>query len=65
MDWVVRQEMRLFFEQLSGQVGEAEAADMAMNGINLINEVMAQLHVRGAMRALAERPEAAMPEMLS
>jgi len=59
MEWVVAQEMRLFFGQLAGQVGEAEAADMALDGINIINDVMAQLHIRGALRALAARaPEA-------
>ncbi len=55
MDWVVAQEMKLFFRHLAGQIGEAEAADMALDGITIINEVMAQLHVRGALRALGER----------
>ena len=55
MDWVVAQEMRLFMEHLTGHVGETEAADMAMHGIGLINEVMAELHVRGALQALGAR----------
>jgi hypothetical protein len=46
---------QLFFGHLAGQIGEAEAADMALDGITIINEVMAQLHVRGALRALGER----------
>lgn len=54
MDWVVGQEVRLFFGHLAGQLPENEAADMAMNGIALINEVMAQLHVRAALRQLGE-----------
>lgn len=55
MHWVVGQEMRLFFSHLAGQVGEGEAADMAINGISLINEVMAQLHVREALKQLGAR----------
>lgn len=55
MHWVVAQEMRLFFSHLAGQVGEGEAADMAMNGIALINEVMAQLHMREALKQLGAR----------
>jgi len=59
MDWVVTQEMKLFFGHLAGRIGEAEAADMALEGITLINEVLAQLHVRGALRHLAERHHSA------
>ncbi|WP_439534806.1 MerR family transcriptional regulator [Polymorphobacter sp.] len=55
IDWVVAQEMKLFFGHLAGNVGEAEAADMALEGMNIINEIIGQLHLRASLRILGTR----------
>lgn len=55
VEWVTAQEMRLFFERTAGQVGEARALDMATRGVEIINELLAQLRTRALLRKLGER----------
>lgn len=55
VDWLVAQEMKMFFGHLAGEVGEAQAADMASRGVALINDLLAQLHNRAVVKALRAR----------
>lgn len=55
IEWVTAQEMRLFFEHTAGQVGEAEAADMAERGVGSINELLGLLRTRAILEKLAAR----------
>lgn len=55
IDWLVRHEMKLFFDHMAGKVGETEAADIAVRALSLINQLLAQMHMRAALRALSER----------
>ena len=55
VEWITTQEMRLFFEHTAGQVGEAEAADMAERGIASINELLGLLRTRAILGKLAAR----------
>jgi DNA-binding transcriptional MerR regulator len=55
IDWLTNQELRHFLEHTAGQVGEAEALDMAEQGIALINELLGQLRTRALLKKLAER----------
>jgi len=55
VDWLVAQEMKMFFGHLGSDVGEAEAADMASRGVALINDLLAQLHNRAVVKALRAR----------
>ena len=55
IEWVTAQEMRLFFEHTAGQVGEAEAADMAERGIAAINELLNLMRTRAILRKLEAR----------
>jgi DNA-binding transcriptional MerR regulator len=55
IDWVTTQEMRLFFEHTAGQIGEAEAADMAERGVASINELLGLLRTRAILDKLGAR----------
>ena len=55
VEWVTTQEMRLFFEHTAGQVGEAEAADMAERGVGSINELLGLLRTRAILEKLGAR----------
>lgn len=55
VEWLVAREMKMFFGQLAGEVGEAQAADMASRGVALINDLLAQLHNRAVVKALRAR----------
>ena len=55
VEWVTTQEMRLFFEHTAGQVGEAEAADMAERGVASINELLGLLRTRAILDKLGQR----------
>ena len=55
VEWITTQEMRLFFEHTAGQVGEAQAADMAERGIASINELLGLLRTRTILAKLAAR----------
>ncbi len=55
IDWLVAQEIKMFFGHVPGMVGEAQAAEMALKGVVLINELLAQLHNRAVLKTLGER----------
>ena len=55
IDWLVAQEMRLFFDHTAGQVGEAEAADMAERGIAAINDMLSLMRTREILRRMGQR----------
>jgi DNA-binding transcriptional MerR regulator len=55
VEWVTAQEMRLFFEHTAGQIGEAEAADMAERGVASINELLSLLRTRSLLNKLGTR----------
>ncbi|KAB7644842.1 MerR family transcriptional regulator [Polymorphobacter fuscus] len=55
IEWVTAQEMRLFLEHTAGQVGEAQALDMAERGVSVINDLLSQLRTRALLRKLGER----------
>lgn len=55
VDWLVAQEMKMFFGHMAGEVEEAQAADMASRGVALINDLLAQLHNRAVVKALRAR----------
>ena len=55
IEWLTTAEMRLFFEHTAGQVGEAEATDMAERGIAGINELLSLLRTRALLTKLAAR----------
>jgi DNA-binding transcriptional MerR regulator len=55
IDWVVTQEMRLFFAGTAGQVDEAQALEMAESGISAVNDLLAHMHTREILRRLEAR----------
>ena len=55
IEWVTNQEMRLFFEHTTGQVGEGQALLMAERGIAVINDLLSLLRTRAILRKLGER----------
>ena len=55
VEWVTTQEMRLFLQGTAGQVGEAQALDMAERGVSVINDLLSQLRTRALLRKLSER----------
>ena len=55
VEWVTTQEMRVFLQGTAGQVGEAQAIDMAESGVAVINELLSQLRTRALLRKLGER----------
>ena len=59
VEWVTTQEMRLFFEHTAGQIGEAEATDMAERGVASINELLGLLRTRSLLDKLGARRRAA------
>lgn len=55
IDWLVTQELRLFFDNTAGEVDELQALDMAENGISAINDMLGHLHTREILRRLEAR----------
>lgn len=55
IDWLVAQEMKMFFGHMPGAFEEAQAAEMATQGVGLINDLLAQLHNRAVLKKLGER----------
>jgi hypothetical protein len=55
VDWLVAQEVRMFFEHTAGQVDEAEAVLMAERGVSAVNELLTLLRTREILRRLEAR----------
>lgn len=55
VEWLTAAEMKLFFGQTAGRIGEAEAADMAAKGLSTINELLGLLRTRALLDKLAHR----------
>ncbi len=55
VQWLVGQEMRLFFEHTAGTVSDAEALAMAERGISTINEMLSLMRTREILRQLEAR----------
>ncbi|WP_243451697.1 MerR family transcriptional regulator [Sphingosinicella soli] len=55
IQWLVGQEMRLFFEHTAGKIGDDEALAMAERGISTINEMLSLMRTREILRQLEAR----------
>ena len=55
IEWLTTAELRMFFENTAGRVGEAQAADMAERGVAGINELLGLLRTRALLAKLAQR----------
>ncbi len=55
VDWLVSQEMRLFFDHTAGVVGEDDAADMAERGVAAVNDMLSLMRTREILRRLEAR----------
>lgn len=55
IDWLVSQEMRLFFDHTAGVVGEDEAANMAERGVAAVNDMLSLMRTREILRRLEAR----------
>ena len=55
VEWLVGQEMRLFFENTAGKIGDEEALTMAERGISTINEMLSLMRTREILRQLEAR----------
>jgi DNA-binding transcriptional MerR regulator len=55
VDWLVTQEMRLFFDHTAGVIGEEEAANMAERGIAAVNDMLSLMRTREILRRLEAR----------
>ncbi len=55
VEWLVGQEMRLFFEHTAGKIGDDEALAMAERGIATINEMLSLMRTREILRQLEAR----------
>jgi DNA-binding transcriptional MerR regulator len=55
IDWLVSQELRLFFDNTAGEIDELQALDMAESGISAINDMLGHLHTREILRRLEAR----------
>ncbi len=55
VDWLVSQEMRLFFDHTAGVVGEDEAANMAERGVAAVNDMLSLMRTREILRRLEAR----------
>lgn len=55
VDWLVTQEMRMFFDHTAGVVGEDEAANMAERGISAVNDMLSLMRTREILRRLEAR----------
>jgi len=65
VDWLVGQEVRLFYDQLAGQVGEEEAAGLAAQGVTHLNDILALMRTRAVLdrvqALIALDPKTAQP----
>ena len=55
IEWLVGQEMRLFFEHTAGKIGDDEALAMAERGIATVNEMLSLMRTREILRQLEAR----------
>ena len=55
VDWLVSQEMRLFFDHTAGVIGEEEATNMAERGIAAVNDMLSLMRTREILRRLEAR----------
>lgn len=55
IEWLTNAEMKLFFGQTAGKVGDDEAAEMAASGLSAINELLALLRTRALLAKLKAR----------
>ena len=55
IDWLVTQEMRLFFDHTAGVIGEEEAANMAERGVAAVNDMISLMRTREILRRLEVR----------
>ena len=55
VEWLTKQEMRIFLQGTAGHVDEAQAIDMAERGVSVINDLLSQLRTRAVLRKLGER----------
>ena len=55
IDWLVSQELRLFFDGTAGEVDETHALDMAESGIAAVNEMLGHMRTREILRRLEAR----------
>lgn len=55
VEWLVGQEMRMFFENTAGKIGDEEALTMAERGISTINEMLSLMRTREILRQLEAR----------
>ena len=55
VEWLVGQEMRLFFENTAGKISDDEALTMAERGISTINEMLSLMRTREILRQLEAR----------
>ncbi len=55
IDWLVSQELKLFFDLTAGTVDERQALDMAESGISAVNEMIGHMRTREILRRLEAR----------
>lgn len=55
IDWLVSQELKLFFDLTAGAVDERQALDMAESGISAVNEMLGHMRTREILRRLEAR----------
>ncbi len=55
VDWLVRQEMKMFFGHMADTIGETQAVDVVTKAVPLINDLLAQLHNRAVLKQLGDR----------
>jgi DNA-binding transcriptional MerR regulator len=55
VDWLVRQEMKMFFGQIADELAETQAVEVVTQAVPLINQLLAQLHNRAVLKQLGER----------
>jgi DNA-binding transcriptional MerR regulator len=54
MRWLAREEVRDFLANTAASEGEGTAAEMAAGAVPLLNELLAELHIREILNALAD-----------
>ncbi|MBB6228237.1 MerR family transcriptional regulator [Polymorphobacter multimanifer] len=55
VDWLVRQEMKLFFGNMADRIGEAQAVQLVTKTVPLLNDLLAHLHNRAVLQQLGDR----------
>ncbi len=54
LNWLVQEEVSAFYNNLADQVGQAEAASMAAEGIRIMNEILPLMRTDRVIRAVEE-----------